>query len=81
MSKTITMRIDETVLEKLMKFASLENRSLSNFIETAALKYINEIEYSDEFEMNNILNDAELMKKLKKGSSDAKNKRGRFVEL
>ncbi len=81
MSKTITMRIDETVLEKLMKFARLENRSLSNFIETAALKYINEIEYTDEFEMNEILSDTDLLKKLKKGSSDAKNKRGRFVEL
>jgi hypothetical protein len=81
MSKIVTMRINESVLEKLMKFASLENRSLSNFIETAALKYINEIEYADDFEMNGILNDAELMKKLKKGSSDAKNNRGRFVEL
>jgi hypothetical protein len=81
MSKIVTMRINETVLEKLMKFASLENRSLSNFIETAALKYINEIEYADDFEINNILNDTEVMKKLKKGSSDAKNNRGRFVEL
>ena len=81
MSKIVTMRINEAVLEKLMKFAKHENRSLSNLIETAALKYINEIEYAEDFEMNGILNDAELMKKLKKGSSDAKNNRGRFVEL
>jgi hypothetical protein len=75
------MRINESVLEKLMKFAKMENRSLSNFIETAALKYINEVEYADEFEMNDILNDPDLLKKLKKGSSDAKKQRGRFVEL
>ncbi len=81
MSKIVTMRIKDSVLEKLMKFAKLENRSLSNFIETAALKYINDIEYADEFEMSDVHRDTDLLKKLKKGSSDAKNKRGRFVEL
>jgi len=81
MTKIVTMRIDETVLERFMKFAKIENRSLSNFIETATLKYINEVEYVDDFEMKDILNDKELTAKLKKGSDDAKNKRGRFAEI
>ena len=81
MAKVITMRIDESVLEKFSKFAKIENRSLSNFIETATLKYINDIEYTDDFEIKDILNDKELVSKLKKGSKDAKNLRGRFVEV
>jgi len=81
MAKVITMRIDESILEKFSEFAKIENRSLSNFIETATLKYINDIEYTDDFEIKDILNDKELVSKLKKGSKDAKNLRGRFVEV
>ena len=81
MAKIVTMRIDEAVLVKLLKYAKIENRSLSNFIETATLKYINEIEYVDDFEMKDILNDRPLLGKLKKGSKDAKKMRGRFVKV
>ncbi len=77
----VTMRIDEATLEKFNQFAKLENRSLSNFIETATLKYINEIELSDDFEMKDIFQNKILLAKLKKGSKDAKNLRGRFVEI
>ncbi|HPM35452.1 MAG TPA: CopG family transcriptional regulator [Spirochaetota bacterium] len=81
MAKMVTMRIDEATLEKFNQFAKLENRSLSNFIETATLKYINEIELSDDFEMKDIFQNKILLAKLKKGSKDAKNLRGRFVEI
>jgi hypothetical protein len=81
MTKVITMRIDESILEKFSQFAKIENRSLSNFIETATLKYINDIEYTDDFETKDILNDKALISKLKKGSKDAKSMRGRFVEV
>ncbi|HAQ60569.1 TPA: CopG family transcriptional regulator [Candidatus Delongbacteria bacterium] len=81
MTKIVTMRINEDILEKFAEYARIENRSLSNFIETATLKYINEIEYADDFEMKDILGDEILTAKLKKGSSDAKNRRGRFVEV
>jgi len=77
MTKIVTMRINEDVLEKFAEYAKIENRSLSNFIETATLKYINVIEYADDFEMKDILGDEGLTAKLKKGSSDAKNRRGR----
>lgn len=81
MAKIITMRIDETILDKFSQFAKIENRSLSNFIETATLKYINDIEYADDFEMKDILNDRELISSLKKGSKDAKLMRGSFVKI
>jgi hypothetical protein len=81
MAKTITMRIDESVLEKFSQYAKNENRSLSNFIETATLRYINDIEFADDFEMKDILTDSKLVSKLKKGSKDARAMRGRFVEV
>lgn len=81
MTKVITMRIDKSILEQFSAFAKLENRSLSNFIETATMKYINEIEFTDVFETKDILKDKQLISKLKKGSKDAKAKRGRFVQV
>jgi predicted DNA-binding protein len=79
MSKTVTMRIENTLYEKLKEHAKSENRTLSNFIETAALKYIEQIELVDEYEMREILSNTDLLEKLKRGSSDAINKKGRFV--
>ena len=79
MSKTITLRIDEDLLDRFKEHAKMENRSVSNFIETATLRYVEKIELVDEFEMGEILNNTHLMGELKKGSQDAKNKRGRFV--
>jgi predicted transcriptional regulator len=79
MSKTVTLRLDDDIYQKIKTFADQDNRPISNFIETATLRYINEIEFVDEFEMENILQNEKLMKSLKKGHLDAKNKRGRFV--
>jgi predicted transcriptional regulator len=79
MPKTVTLRIDEKLLDRFKHHAELENRSISNFIATATLRYIEETESVDEFEMSGILNNDQLLKKLKKGSEDARKKRGRFV--
>jgi len=79
MSKTVTLRIGENLYEKIKEYANNENRTLSNFIETATLKYIEEVELVEEYEMKEIVTNAELLKKLKKGSKDSKQKRGRFV--
>ena len=46
---------------------------------TATKKYVEEIELVDEFEMNEILNNVELIESLRKGSNNVKQKRGRFV--
>ena len=78
MTKIVTMRIDENLLKQFNNFAKLENRSLSNFIETATKKYINEIELTDDFETNEILDNKSLLKKLANGRKDAKSKQKRF---
>lgn len=79
MPKTVTLRIDDTLLDRFKHHAAMENRSISNFIETATLRYIEEAELVDEFEMSEIMNNEKLLKKLKKGHEDAHKKRGRFV--
>ena len=79
MSKTVTLRIENTLYKKLKEHAKSENRTLSNFIETAALKYIEQIELVDEYEMKEIISNADLLERLKIGSSDAINKKGKFV--
>ena len=79
MSKTITLRIDDDLYKKFKEHAAVENRSLYNFIETATSKYIDEIELVDDFEMQEIYENDDLMKRLKKGNQDRKNMRGRFV--
>ncbi|GAH53234.1 unnamed protein product [marine sediment metagenome] len=79
MPKTVTIRLDDISYNIIKQHAQADNRPLSNYIETATLKYIEEIDYVDEFEMENILSDENLIKSLKKGSTDAANKRGRFI--
>ncbi len=79
MSKTVTLRLDDEVYKRFRGLAEHDNRSLSNFIETAALRFIEEHEYVDEFEMGEIKDNASLNRSLKSGLRDAKVKRGRFV--
>jgi len=79
MSKTVTLRLDDKSYELIKQHAQADNRPLSNFIETATLKYIEDIDYVDEYEMSQILNDKDLLNSLKRGSSDAAHKKGKFV--
>lgn len=79
MSKTVTLRLDEKVYEKFKRLAELDNRPLSNFIETAALRHIEEEELVDEFEMSEIRGSVDLNQSLKRVVIDAKAKRGRLV--
>jgi len=79
MSKTVTLRLDDKVYNKFRSLAEHDNRPLSNFIETAALRFVEEHEYVDEFEMAEIRNNESLNRGIKSGLHDAKAKRGRFV--
>jgi hypothetical protein len=79
MHKTITIRLAEARYKVFKDLADLENRPLSNFIETATLRYIESTEYADEFEMTEIRQNKELNESLKRGFAEAKTKRGRFV--
>ncbi|MBN1517341.1 ribbon-helix-helix protein, CopG family [Candidatus Sumerlaeota bacterium] len=79
MSKTVTLRLADELYERFRRLAERENRPLSNFIETAASRYVEAGQFVDEFEMSEIEGNAELNRSLKRGVKDAKAGRGRFV--
>ncbi len=79
MSKTVTLRLNDEVYKKFRGLAEHDNRPLSNFIETAALRFIEENEYIDEFEMAEIRGNTSLNRSIKSGLRDAEARRGRFV--
>jgi predicted transcriptional regulator len=79
MSKTITLRLDDKVYQRLRTLAERDNRPLSNFIETATLRFLESEQFVDEFEMAEIRANTALNASLKRGHRDAAAKRGRFV--
>jgi predicted transcriptional regulator len=60
MSKTVTLRLEDKVYRRFRGMATHDNRPLSNFIETAALRFVEEHEYVDEFEIEEIKGNASL---------------------
>ena len=79
MSKTVTLRLNEKVYQLFRGMAAQDNRSLSNFIETAALRFVEEHDYVDEFELKDIKENTSLNRSINKGIQDAKAGQGRFV--
>ncbi len=80
MSKTVTLRLNDQIYNLFRNLAESENRPLSNFIETSVLRFIENSQFVDEFEMAEIQGNKDLNKSLKRAFKDAKAKRGRFVE-
>ena len=80
MNKTVTLRISEDNYSLLKAYAKSENRKLSNAVETLAMKRLEEELFVDRYEMDGILADDDLLKRLKAGHLQARNGRGRFVE-
>ena len=80
MSKTITLRLSEENYKVYKKLAERDNRPISNFIQTAVKRFVEHNVFADEFEMEEIRNNVELNKSLKRGLSDMKSKKGRLVE-
>ena len=79
MSRTVTLRLKDSVYERLRTLAERDNRPLSNFIETATLRYLEQEEYVDEFEMLEIRENRPLNESIDRGLDDAKERRGRYV--
>ena len=79
MSKTVTLRLDDTVYRRLRRLAEQDNRPISNFIETAALRFVESAQFVDEFEMNEIRGNTSLNRSLNRGLKDAKSRRGHFA--
>ena len=80
MAKTITLRVADETYEKFMAAAKIERRSLSNMIEILALKKLDEEIFVDQIEMDEILANTELLKKLRRGYKQAKSRKGSFAE-
>jgi len=79
MSKTVTLRLDDKVYRKFRRLAEQDNRSLSNFIETAALRFVESQQFVVGFEADEIRANKTLNASLKRGRRDAKAKRGRVA--
>ena len=79
MSKTVTLRLNEEVYQRFGSMAERDNRPLSNFIETAVLRYLEREEYVDEFEMAETRQNTELNESIERGVADAKAGRGSFA--
>lgn len=79
MSRTITLRLPDEIYFKFFNAAQADNRPISNLIETLALRKLQEDMFVDDFELDEIMGNKDLHKKLKRGSDDAKKKRGRLV--
>ena len=80
MHKTVTLRLKNDVYKLFSEIAKAENRSLSNFIETAALQNVREQQFVDDVEMAEIMSNAGLIDRLKEGSAEARQLKGRFVD-
>lgn len=80
MPKTVTLRLSDEDYQRLLNFAQADNRPVANAIETLALRKLEEIYFVDAYEMDDILSDTSLLKRMKTGSEQARRMKGRFVE-
>jgi len=80
MPKTITLRLSDEDYQRFLSFAQADNRPIANAIETLALRQLDEVLFVDPFEMEEIMSDESLLKRLGVGHDQALNLKGRFVE-
>lgn len=80
MPKTITLRLSDKAYRAFRGYAEADNRSISNMIETAALRHLEECSFASAAEMDEIRSDKRLMARIHAGSRDARLRRGRFVD-
>ncbi len=62
MIEKITVEIHEESMSKFKRHAEMENLSVAEFISVAALRYVEQNELVDEFELAQILDDENLLK-------------------
>ena len=79
MPKTLTLRVDDETYRTLAEAAAAEGRSIANLIETAAVERLRDQQFVDDAELAEIEANERLVARLKKGSRDARARRGRFV--
>jgi len=80
MGKTITVRMDDTIYERIKTAADSERRTISNFIEYATLAYVENSCFIADEEMKDIIEDKELTNNLLRSLKDIKEGKYSIVE-
>src|SRR4030065_2191847 len=80
MPKTITLRLSDEDYQKFLSLARADNRPIANAIETLALRQLEEVLFVDSYEMDEIMSDENLLKRMRGGHKQALKMKGRFVE-
>lgn len=81
MSKTVTIRLSEEEYILFAKAAEAVKRPISNLINYLAQQKLEEELFVDQLEMDEILGSKNLEVSLRKGSLDAKQRKGVFVDV
>lgn len=76
MSKTVTIRLSEEEYILFAKAAEAVKRPISNLINYLAQQKLKEDLFVDQIEMDEILGNKDLVESLRKGSKDAKLRKG-----
>jgi uncharacterized protein (DUF1778 family) len=76
MGKTITLRVDDAIYDTLKRAADGDRRTISNFIEYAAINYIFDNNVVDAEEMKEIM---VFEKDIKNGMEDIKKSRYKII--
>ena len=79
MAKTITLRISDDIYNMLKTAANGTRRTISNFLEYAAISFLSQDAFVSDREMDEIMNDKKLLKSLKQGEKDIKEGKFRIV--
>jgi len=81
MTKTITLRLQENMYPRFKQLAECDNRSITNFIENAALRFIEKEEYLDDFKNDEILSNKDLIGSIQRDYEESIKGKGKLVEL
>ena len=80
MARVVTVRLSDEDYRKIASVAKLERRPISNLMTLMVIKGIEEGDYVDAVEMDQITLDKRLAARLQAGHLDAKRRKGKFVE-
>jgi predicted DNA-binding protein len=81
MSKTITLRLSDEEFERFSEAAAAVKRPVSNLIRYLAEKKLEEDVFADQIEMEEIRTNKRLVADLAEGSADARQMKGKFVDV
>ena len=81
MPKTITLRLSDAEYTLFSKVAKATKRPISNLINFLAHQKLEEDFFADQIEMDEIFGNQRLITSLRKGSKDAKQRKGSFIDV